>query len=264
MPDTFSVSVDRPGSTAGLSVSDRGHRPRAGLVGTAALGAAGSALLTVASNLPASPFGPRAGGLWPLAASGGAPGWEGPAVPGWAGPANRGPGVPSGQVLVLAAVLVGVALLWMGWLRLWHAVRADPGLQFRGWWWVVGAWTAPLLLAAPFASQDVWVYAAQGKLVASGYGAMSPVHLLGHSVWVSGIDPRYLHGPSIYGPGALDLSAFAARISGGHPWIAVECLAVRRHCELAPVCLGGRPRGRRSRRQPGRSGRRRSWRTPAC
>ena len=28
-----------------------------------------------------------------------------------------------------------------------------------------------MLLAAPFASQDVWVYAAQGKVVASGLGA---------------------------------------------------------------------------------------------
>ncbi len=38
----------------------------------------------------------------------------------------------------------------------------------------MAAWAAPLLLAAPFASQDVWVYVAQGKLVASGFGGFEP------------------------------------------------------------------------------------------
>ena len=33
---------------------------------------------------------------------------------------------------------------------------------------------------------------------------------------------RYLTGPSIYGPGAVDLSGLFAWASGGHPWIAVE------------------------------------------
>jgi hypothetical protein len=79
------------------------------------------------------------------------------------------------------------------------------------------------LFAAPFASQDVWVYAAQGKAVTSGLGSAGPLHLLGHSVWLSGVDPNYLTGPSIYGPSAVDLSALFASVSGGHPWIAVEC-----------------------------------------
>ena len=114
-------------------------------------------------------------------------------------------------------------LLVIAWLRLWRAVRADPGLRFRNLWWVIAAWTAPLLFAAPFASQDVWVYAAQGKLVTSGFGSASPLHLLGHSIWLSGVDPRYRTGSSIYGPGAVDLSAMFATVSGGHPWITVEC-----------------------------------------
>jgi alpha-1,6-mannosyltransferase len=125
-------------------------------------------------------------------------------------------------VLVLAAVLVGVALLGVAWLQLWRAVRGDENLGFRDVWWVAAAWTAPLLFAAPFASQDVWVYAAQGKVVASGMHASTPLHVLGHSVWVSGVDPKYLKGGSIYGPGANGISALFASASGGHPWIAVE------------------------------------------
>jgi alpha-1,6-mannosyltransferase len=117
---------------------------------------------------------------------------------------------------------VGVALLGVAWLRLWRAVSADSTLGFRDVWWVAAVWTAPLLFAAPFASQDVWVYAAQGKVVASGISAATPLHALGHSVWTSAVDPKYLRGGSIYGPGANDLSAMFATVSGGHPWIAVE------------------------------------------
>ncbi len=193
------------------------------LVRTAVVGAGGSALLALASNLPASPYGPHAGGVWPLAASGPAPVWEGPTLPAWAGPANHGPGVGSGHLLVLAAAVVGLVLLGSAWLNLWRMVRADPALQWRRLWWIAAAWTAPLMLAAPFASQDVWVYVAQGKLATSGFGATSPIHLLGpHSIWVSAVDPKYLTGPSIYGPGEVDLSALLVKVAGGHPWIAVE------------------------------------------
>jgi alpha-1,6-mannosyltransferase len=227
MTDNSSVRGSALASDRGASAtSSAPHRlpgPIGGLFGAAMLGAAGSALLALATDLPASPFGPHAGGLWPFAGAGAAPSWEGPATPPWAEPANSGPGVPSAHLLVLAAALVGVLLLAIAWLGLWRAVRADRGLGFRDLWWVVAAWTAPLLFAAPFASQDVWVYAAQGRVVASGLGSASPLHVLGHSVWLSGVDPKYLTGPSIYGPGANDLSAMFAAVSGGHPWIAVEC-----------------------------------------
>lgn len=182
----------------------------------------GSALLALASDLPASPFGPRAGGAWPLAASGAAPSWEGPSVPRWAAPANSGPGVAPGHVLVLTVALLGLVLLGLAWFRLWRAVRADVSLDLGDVWWVAAVWLAPLLLAAPFASQDVWVYAAQGKVVASGLSAATPLHTLGHSPWLWAVDPRYLKGGSIYGPGANDLSAVFGMMSGGHPWMAVE------------------------------------------
>ena len=218
-----SALVSDRGASTKRSSSHPPARPVAGLLGTAMLGAAGSALLALATDLPASPFGPHAGGLWPFAGAGPAPSWEGPATAPWAQPANRGPGVPSAHLLVLAAALVGVVLLAVAWLGLWRAVRADRTLGFRSLWWVVTAWTAPLLFAAPFASQDVWVYVAQGKIVASGLSSATPLHHLGHSVWLSGVDPKYLTGPSIYGPGAVDLSALFATVSGGHPWIAAEC-----------------------------------------
>lgn len=159
-------------------------------------------------------------------------------MPKWANPANIGPGVPSAHLLVLAAALFGVVLLGVAWVRLWRGVRADRRVGFSDLWWVVAAWTAPLLFAAPFASQDAWVYAAQGHLVASGTSAATPLYTLGHSAWLSAVDPRYLAHGSIYGPGAIDLSALFATVSGGHPWIAVECWRLAVIAALA-LCAWG-------------------------
>ena len=186
------------------------------------LGTAGSGLLALASNLPASPYGPHAGGLWPLAATGASPSWEGPVVPGWAQPANYGFAVSPARLLVTLAAVGGVVLLAVAWFTLWRRCRERPELTLGGLWWVLAAWAAPLLLAAPFASQDVWSYGAQGKLLASGFGASQTPHALGHSVWLSGVDPQYVTAPSAYGPGALDLSRLFVVVSGGHPWVAAE------------------------------------------
>ena len=206
---------------SGARSRDAGRARRLAVL--AALGVAGSGFLALASDLPASPYGPRASGVWPLSGSARPPGWEGPAEPTWAGPANFGPGVAHVHLLVLTAAVLGLALLATGWLLAWRLVRSDPTLGWRSLWWVVATWTAPLLLAAPFASQDVWVYVAQGKVAASGLSASTSIGVLGHhSAWLSAVDPRYLTGPSIYGPGAFDLSGLTAVLSGGHPWIAVE------------------------------------------
>ena len=65
-----------------------------------------------------------------------------------------------------------------------------PAPPWRRLWWVLPPpGPRPCSFAAPFASQDVWVYVAQGKLVASGCSSTNPVHLLGHhSQWLSAVD----------------------------------------------------------------------------
>lgn len=217
------------------------------LTGTAALGAVGSALLAFASDVPRSPYGPHAAGVWPFAATGSA-GWEGPTVPWWVQPANSGHLVPPARLVATVAAVGGVGLLCIAWLRLWRKVRAEPELALGRLWWVFAAWTVPLLFAAPFASQDVWTYGAQGKLVTSGFSASSSAKVLGHSVWLSGVDHKYLTGPSIYGPGALGLSGLFVTMSGGHPWVAAECwrLAVIAALLLCAWAVGRAASARRS------------------
>jgi alpha-1,6-mannosyltransferase len=119
--------------------------------------------------------------------------------------------------------MVGVALLGLAWVLLWRGAGSGPLLPGRRLWWVVAAWTAPLLFAAPLASQDVWHYGAEGQMVLDGYGAYRPASVLGHSVWTLAVDNKWATRPPLYGPGALDLSAFFVKLSGGRPWVAAEC-----------------------------------------
>lgn len=218
--------ADHPPVAAGHDCAD-GGTGRSRWILPAVLGAGGSLLLALATDLPRSPYGPHAAGLWPLAASGPAPGWEGPTVPTFAQLADQGQGVPPAHLLVTVSVVAGVALMALAWVLVWRRLRArvDPGVSVGGvrrLWWTVGAWVAPLLLAAPLGSQDVWTYGAEGNLVRHGISGYAYVPLLKNSVWSSGVDARALR-PSPYGPGALDLSALLARISGGRPWMAAEC-----------------------------------------
>jgi hypothetical protein len=193
-------------------------------LGRAALvGASGSILLALATDLPGSPFGAHAGGLWPLAAAGPAPSWEGPTLPSWARLADQAPGVETGRILPTLLVLAGLGLLVAAWVLVWRRARAPRPPDGPRLALVVGAWVAPLLLAAPFASQDVWHYGAEGKMVLDGFGGYRPASLLGHSVWTLAVDGKWATRPPLYGPAALDLSAFFVKISGGRPWLAAEC-----------------------------------------
>jgi alpha-1,6-mannosyltransferase len=212
--------------------------PRASLTLPVLVGVTGSMVLALGSNLPGSPFGPHAAGLWPLAGSGPAPGWEGPVVPEWAQLADQTPGLGPGRLLTTALIVVGVGLLAWAWASAWRRVRARPTLGLTRLWCMVGAWVAPMLLASPFASQDVWLSGAQGKMVVAGLGGYSPPSLLGHSVWTLAVDAKWASRPSYYGPGALNLSALFVRISGGRPWVAAECWRVTAVLGLA-LCAWG-------------------------
>jgi hypothetical protein len=130
--------------------------------------------------------------------------------------------VARAHLLTTLAAVLGVALLALAWVLVWRTVRSQATLAIRKLWWIVGAWVAPFLFAAPFATQDVWTYGLEGHLVLNGFGGYRSASVLTHSVWTSGFDGTSIR-PSPYGPGALDLSASFAWISGGHPWIAAEC-----------------------------------------
>ncbi|MFE7553752.1 polyprenol phosphomannose-dependent alpha 1,6 mannosyltransferase MptB [Streptomyces gardneri] len=141
--------------------------------------------------------------MWVFSASGcrwlGAAGSLAVALGGWAAgtlPVRGGGGLwePRGSALTVAGAVLaylGLTLLVAAWWRygvlLARGVR-DGALRTLAWW------TAPLLLAPPLYSADVYSYIAQGGMV-----------LEGHDV--------YGGGPSVLGPGELGADA-AASVGG--------------------------------------------------
>ncbi|MFB8078175.1 polyprenol phosphomannose-dependent alpha 1,6 mannosyltransferase MptB [Streptomyces sp. NPDC056013] len=142
--------------------------------------------------------------MWVLSASGcrrlGAAGSLAVAVGGWAAgtlPVRGGWGLwePRGSAVTLAGALLaylGLTVLVAAWWR--YGVLLARGAR-DGVLTTLAWWTAPLLLAPPLYSKDVYSYIAQGAMV-----------LEGHDV--------YGGGPSVLGPG--DLGTDAAASVGGH------------------------------------------------
>ncbi|MGA1595779.1 MAG: polyprenol phosphomannose-dependent alpha 1,6 mannosyltransferase MptB, partial [Candidatus Nanopelagicales bacterium] len=84
-------------------------------------------------------------------------------------------GTTFGQLLSRAFVFVGVALLLQAWLILGHDLLAGPddphslrNTPPATLVTVLVAWVAPLVLAPPLFSRDVYSYFAQGRVVDSG------------------------------------------------------------------------------------------------
>ena len=120
-------------------------------------------------------------------------GWgSGALPPGWDG---FGPGTP--------LVVVGVLLLGAAWWRL-----RDGGLR------AVLLWGAPLLLAPPMFTRDVYAYVGQAALVVEGVDPYvnGPDTLDGPLV--DGIDEVWRDTPSPYGPLWLGLASLVVRVTG--------------------------------------------------
>lgn len=137
--------------------------------------------------------------------------------------------VPTAGVVLTAIILViGALLLLRAWLRLGQMVeRGDPpssgldGLSLRRVKQAVWAWSAPLLLAFPVFSQDVFSYAAQGRLMGAGKDP--------YRDWVSqmpgwlseGSDVLWAQSSSPYGPLFLVVAQFVSWLSGRIPEVSI-------------------------------------------
>ncbi|CAM5423770.1 polyprenol phosphomannose-dependent alpha 1,6 mannosyltransferase MptB [Streptomyces narbonensis] len=141
--------------------------------------------------------------MWVFSASGcrwlGAAGSLAVAVGGWAAgtlPVRGGGGLwePRGATIAVAGAVLaylGLTLLVAAWWR--YGVLLARGVR-DGVLGTLALWTAPLLLAPPLHSADVYSYIAQGGMV-----------LEGHDV--------YGGGPAVLGPGELGADA-AASVGG--------------------------------------------------
>lgn len=117
---------------------------------------------------------------------------------------------------LLSIILVygGLLLLMRVWLRLAEVMKLHPGSSIKSLWWMLLLWAAPMIVAPPMFSRDVFSYAAQGEM--TGYH-LSPYILgpfsLGSSPYVSPVDPLWGNAPAPYGPLFLFLDGSIDRLT---------------------------------------------------
>lgn len=167
--------------------------------------------------------------MWVLSTAGcrwlGAAGSLAVTVGGWAAgtlPVRGGWGLwePRGSALTVAGAVLaylGLTLLIAAWWQYGRLLRA--GAPER-----VGAtlcwWAAPLLLAPPLYSADVYSYIAQGAMVLEGhdvYGAGPSVLAPGELGWdaAASVGGHWTDTPAPYGPVFLVLAQAVVKLTGG-------------------------------------------------
>ena len=120
-------------------------------------------------------------------------GWgSGALPPGWSG---FGPGTP--------LVVLGLLLLGAAWWRLRASYVSASVL-----------WSAPLLLAPPLMTRDVYAYVGQAALVVEGVDPYSNGPGVLDGPLVDGIDEVWRDTPSPYGPLWLGLASLVVRVTG--------------------------------------------------
>jgi alpha-1,6-mannosyltransferase len=124
--------------------------------------------------------------------------------------------VPSDARYILSVVLVygGLLLLMRVWLRLAEVMKLHPGAKIKSLWWMLLLWAAPMIVAPPLFSRDVFSYAAQGEMTALHispylYGPFT----LGSGPYPAPVDPLWGNSPAPYGP-------FFLFLDGKIDWIA--------------------------------------------
>ncbi|SHM24692.1 polyprenol phosphomannose-dependent alpha 1,6 mannosyltransferase MptB [Cryptosporangium aurantiacum] len=131
--------------------------------------------------------------------------------------------------------LLGLTVLALAFLQLYRIVRAR-GADVRAVATIAAWWSAPMLVAPPVLSLDVWSYLAQGTMVHHGidpytYGPS----LLGPGTILDSVSPVWRDTPAPYGPLMLATLWGVAIASAGHLSIAV--LLLRALVVLAVVAV---------------------------
>jgi alpha-1,6-mannosyltransferase len=121
----------------------------------------------------------------------------------------------------LVAVYSGLALLLLGWWWYGRATRARSDESCRSAWRTFALWSAPLLVAPPMFSRDVYSYLAQGLMIDSGMDVYRHGPALLGGVVADQVPAVWQHTPSPYGPVFLMV---AESVAGPHLLLGVLAL----------------------------------------
>ena len=122
---------------------------------------------------------------------------------------------------MVALVYGGLCLLMIAWWRLGKLVRSETKPSQRELIITFAWWGAPLLLAIPIFSTDVYSYIAQGTMTVFGVDAYHQGPRLFAGQWAADIPTIWHTTPAPYGPVFLSLAAAVAAVIGGSAWLGV-------------------------------------------
>ncbi len=183
--------------------------------GPALLGLGGTVLVAVAGSLPGSPLACKVPGAWFF----GAPS------------PSSGEGIASADGFALLAALacgfIGLVLLSRAWLTIVRRMAREPESHLGPLACILALWSAPLLVAPPMFSNDIYSYAAQGEMVSHhispylyGPGVLgaTPFASLAQGVWIN--------TPSPYGPLFSGLEGETVVLAGHHVLLSIIFLRI--------------------------------------
>ncbi|HEV7653196.1 MAG TPA: polyprenol phosphomannose-dependent alpha 1,6 mannosyltransferase MptB [Mycobacteriales bacterium] len=119
------------------------------------------------------------------------------------------------EPLALAVGYAGLALLVVAWLFLGRRVGTPEGPGRRSLLATLALWSAPLCLAPPMFSRDVYSYGAVGWMVHDG---ASPYFwgpgAIPDNPYLADVPDLWTHTPTPYGPAFLQLARWVVDVSG--------------------------------------------------
>lgn len=117
------------------------------------------------------------------------------------------------ELMVYAGLVLGIYI----WVRLVRKVRQNPGTSLRVFWYMAAIWIAPLALAGPLFSKDIYSYAALGEMVSHH---ISPYqygpNVLGGTPYLTTVDPFWGNARTPYGPFFLGLASLITTFTAHH------------------------------------------------
>lgn len=131
------------------------------------------------------------------------------------------PDLTTPELLVAAAV--AAAVLIAGWI--WLRRGAEGGMRLRAGAILALVWGVPFAAAPPLLSNDLYSYAAVGRMTVAGFDpyVLGP-SALGPGSFLSAVDPLWRDTPTPYGPLLVLLFHAVAWLAGGSLLVTVLLL----------------------------------------
>jgi alpha-1,6-mannosyltransferase len=127
----------------------------------------------------------------------------------------------------VAGVYAGLALLIAAWCRLVLYLRRTPETPVRTVAIVFALWAVPAIVAPPMFSRDIYSYAADGQMAATGINPYlqgpDALEFMDPQV-VNLVDPIWRPTPTPYGPLSVGLDAGIVEATNHHEVAAIEAM----------------------------------------